>query len=648
MLRGGFVGVDVFFVISGYLITLLLLSDIRRDRFSIANFYRRRARRILPALTALLAATTAAALLLYSPAALADYGARLIGAAFFSANIQFLLEAGYFTPTAQELELLHLWSLAVEEQFYLVFPLLLWAGMRLLPGKGVVGLIVACLALSLIASIVVTHYDPAAAFYLLPTRAWELLIGAVLALRLLPPPGPRSASLFGITGLALLMAAFLLISESTAFPGVAALLPCGGAALIVHAGEGNRHGIASRLLATRPLVAIGLISYSLYLWHWPLLTIPTQYLGRDLIPLERALAVTAALLLAIASWKFVELPFRTVRGKPQRPRRPLTVAATTVVATAAAGAILVAGNGLPARVPDRLVRLEKTASEARHYFDTENERTCGRAKSKSACARTGPRVILWGDSHALQFAAGIRAEAGDLVRYGGPGCPPLLGVVPIRTPPNQPFDASPGASRRGNLCRDLNKRAFASITSNKGVELVVLGGAWQFFSEGIDPRTGEGRYLTWGDGGPLSTAQSRTILAHSLERTVDGLRARGITVLLLGDVPATREASIRCLARALMFGRSTDACTIPADQARRNLAFSTRLIASLSQRPGVHSFAPADDLCGRQTCAVLREGSLVFMDADHITPETARFLAASVRIGKQRLADFARRPETAR
>jgi hypothetical protein len=292
--------------------------------------------------------------------------------------------------------------------------------------------------------------------------------------------------------------------------------------------------------------------------------------------------------------------------------------------------------------------LEKSARDARRYFDSENIRTCGRPKADPACTTTGPRVVLWGDSHALQFAAGIRAEVGGLVRYGGPGCPPLLGVVPIRTPPNEPFDASPGESRRGRKCHDLNERAFASIAAKKDVDLVILGGAWQFFTEGIDPRTREGRYLTWGDDKPLSTAQSRAVLTQSLERTVDGFRSRGIAVLLLGDVPSTREAPARCLARALMFGRSTKACAIPADQVRKGLAFSSGLIANLSQRPGVYSLDAADRLCGRQTCPALRDGSLVFMDADHITPATAVELARSIRIGNRRLSEFGSRPIPAR
>ena len=310
---GGFVGVDIFFVISGYLISNILLHDIDRDKFSILKFYERRIRRIFPALFTVLLVATAAAFVILLPGALGEmdyFGTHLFGATFFYSNYQFMSETGYFAAAAEDNPLLHLWSLAVEEQFYIVFPVYLYLVSRFFRDR--LGLAtMAVLLVSLVYSIYLVQNNPADAFYSTPARAWELMLGAILAI--FPRKAPldqRVAQVLGAAGLGFIAYSILFYSAQTPFPGAAALLPCVGAALILYTGQTNMT-LAGRLLSTSAFRYPGLISYSLYLWHWPVLVFYRLYAITPVSQMETAMLMVAMTAAAWASWKFVEAPFRT-------------------------------------------------------------------------------------------------------------------------------------------------------------------------------------------------------------------------------------------------------------------------------------------------------------------------------------------------
>lgn len=271
---GGFVGVDVFFVISGFLITTLIAEEISNDGFSLVGFYDRRIRRIFPALFVVLLLTVLAGYLLFMPPEFTLVGRSAIATALFYSNMQFWNEAGYFDAVADLKPLLHTWSLAVEEQFYIVFPFLLILIEKWYPRRRLT-ILAGILAVSFLLSLWWVHHHPIDAFFLMPARLWELGIGAVLALidvhgaeygRLSRAPSSRLAVAMGLTGLAMIAIAVFALSERTPFPGAAALLPCIGTALVILAGK-TRNPV-SAILEIKPLVFIGLISYSLYLWHW--------------------------------------------------------------------------------------------------------------------------------------------------------------------------------------------------------------------------------------------------------------------------------------------------------------------------------------------------------------------------------------------
>lgn len=304
---GGYVGVDIFFVISGFLITGIIRRPIAGGTFSIVDFYERRARRILPALVAMFVFTTVGAVLIMPPRVLSGYGADLIGAALSFSNVRFWKTSGYFNGAAEFNPLIHTWSLAVEEQFYLFYPLVL-AALHKWFARSVPALLAAGLLLSLGLSIWAAEHAPMAGFYLIPTRAWELLAGGLLTF--LPQQTWRTgwANLASLIGVAMLTAAIVLFTDATPFPGWQAALPVAGTVLLIAAATPAT--VAGKLLTFRPIVLMGLISYSLYLVHQPIFALLRTYQVFELGWLQKVITLLLCIAIAYLSWRWVEQPFR--------------------------------------------------------------------------------------------------------------------------------------------------------------------------------------------------------------------------------------------------------------------------------------------------------------------------------------------------
>src|SRR5450756_2908179 len=348
---GGFVGVDVFFVISGFLITSLILQEQAEGTFSLINFWERRIRRILPALTAVVLATLIAACFLFLPEDFAFVGKSVAATAVLGANFFFMKQTGYFAPGSDTKPLLHTWSLAVEEQFYLLFPLLL-IFLNQFKNNSVLKSIVSLTVLSFVLSIAGTHsaHNLKTTFFILPTRAWELGMGASLAV----PWGKISVGRVarecsGWLGLVLIGWPVFFYSTATLFPGLAALPPCLGAFLVILSGKSGLSS-AGRVLALKPLVFVGLISYSLYLWHWPVLAFAAYLSKTELGTGVHIGLLAASFALAILSWQFVEKPFRQRRIFRQRPHI-FGFAGASLVALLALGLVVGSQQGFPARFP---------------------------------------------------------------------------------------------------------------------------------------------------------------------------------------------------------------------------------------------------------------------------------------------------------
>jgi peptidoglycan/LPS O-acetylase OafA/YrhL len=367
-LSGGFVGVDVFFVISGYLISAIVFSDIANARFSVVGFYERRIRRIFPALFAMLLVVSAAMSYFLLPTEFVEYAKSVFTATASASNFYFWQHSGYFdAPTTKPL--LHTWSLAVEEQFYILFPIFLVAMRRFFPRHLRLGVVLLSIA-SLAVSAVTVHRSPSTAFYMPYTRAWELLVGTMVSLRVFPRlPRTVSRNFAAALGLAMIVYAVFRYSPDTPFPGLAALVPCIGSALIIGAGESGPT-LTGRMLSRRPVVFIGLISYSLYLWHWPLIVLNDMGLSFDLSGIaphkwadflltsatSKLEVLVLSFVLAFLSWRFVERPFRS-RFKRIGRRSLFALSGAIMLLLLLSSAAAVYARGFPSRFPGNAVQV---------------------------------------------------------------------------------------------------------------------------------------------------------------------------------------------------------------------------------------------------------------------------------------------------
>lgn len=449
LLPGGFVGVDVFFVISGFLITRVILDGLNRSSFSIGDFYARRVRRIFPALLLVLATCLVFGWHTMLAEDLAHLGKQAAGGAGFVANLVLWSEAGYFDQASASKPLLHLWSLGIEEQFYLAWPLLLWAAWRsrlpLMP------FIIGTAAISFLINLHHQAGNPTAAFYSPLSRAWELMIGGMLAhwssasgagerawwgARLgmsASGPSPGSAAMLrtacSLLGLGMLAFSLAWINSSMPFPGFRALLPTVGTALLIASGPNT--AVARWLLASRPFVWIGMISYPLYLWHWPLLTLARNAYGA-LDDVERVGLLAAAVVLAWLTWRLVERPLRSaVNGGWKTAGLLLGMAAV-----AAFGLVAWKEDGFPSRYPEIIKRateydLEAYRKELRHTVCFMEIGT-NAEKYSPECVDEGdkPLWVIWGDSSAGSLYTGVRhmqQQAGGmrLAQFTSSACPPI-------------------------------------------------------------------------------------------------------------------------------------------------------------------------------------------------------------------------------
>ena len=611
---GGFVGVDVFFVISGFLITGLIRHEIDTGTFSLANFYERRVRRLFPALFAMLAVVTVLAAWLLLPADFADYAKSVLATSLFASNFLFWQEAGYFGRAAEEIPLLHTWSLAVEEQFYILFPLfLVFVAARC--GKRYVAATALVTAASFVLSVVLLEVERDAAFYLAPSRAWELGIGALLALGAIPASRRKHLrSLAALLGIAAIACSVVLYSPSTAFPGVAALLPCLGAGAIIWAGNGG-HNVVGDALSARPVVLTGLFSYSLYLWHWPLLTLGRYYVVRDLTALETSVLLTLAAVTAVASWRYVERPFRGRSGLLDR--RGLFSAAATLMAIAiVASAASIVAEGWPAR-SDPTVRRIVDGGNDRRTRDWEcGNTTLAKIRNGDLCTTGSPRAgtptfLVWGDSHARAMADAIGAAA---ARAGVTGLLALRpGCAPLR-------DAEVWGQDAEHDCNAFAEAVVELLGRSPAVTDVVLAGRWALLAEGTryGRESGETVLLTDSHSNERSLANNRQVFARALRRSVTALLGQGKRVWLVAPVPEVGWDVPSVLARSHRFGRvPPDAPTRAEYTARQEHVLA--VLNELDALPGVVVLRPDAVLCRDARCEVTRDGLPLYFDSHHLT-----------------------------
>lgn len=588
-LGGGYVGVDIFFVISGFLITGIIAREVDEGRFSIAGFYERRVRRILPALFAVTLFVLGAAAWLYFPSDFRLVGRSVIATLLFVSNVNFWAESDYFGASSQTKPMLHTWSLAVEEQFYIVFPLLLLAIARYGPRRrtAVLWLVFAG---SLAFSIWQTCAHPTGAFYLPMARAWELATGALLAVGAVPAVrgrGPREAlALAGVLAIAIAVFGF---TERTRFPGAAALLPVLGSAALIHAAPGT---LVGRALSTRLMVAIGLVSYSLYLWHWPIIVFLQYARDARLEGWWTLLAIAASFAMAILSWHVVERPFRGKGGARRVPRARLFAGAGAVAALLAlASAAVYAKRGLPGRFPAPVLALanaDRDVSPLRTSCHVNTARDLARAPCRLGAA-VPPGAILWGDSHGVELAYALgelaRAHGAALIQATASSCAPV---------PSLPVE---------RVCDRHNRNTLALIARDPALGTVVLAGYW------TDPAN-----------------RRRPGFATALLLTAERLRALGRRVVLVEDAPPQPFDVPHRLAHLAERGAlATQAGTSRAEGVRL-AAYLEPTVARL-RGEGVTVVTPADALCHGDACDIYRDGHPLYFDRHHLSLSGARLVA---------------------
>jgi peptidoglycan/LPS O-acetylase OafA/YrhL len=604
---GGFIGVDVFFVISGFLITRTISDAHERGGFSIVVFYDHRARRILPALTPLLILTTAAALILMLPTDLLEYGKSLAATALFSSNIQFWRASGYFDTTSATNPLLHTWSLGVEEQFYIFFPLL----MMLLFRTGLRNrvLVIAALALaSFVLSCITLDRYPDFTFYLLPTRAWELLVGSLLSFREIPRPRPLVAQLCGLVGLASIFISVFTLEETSPFPGLSAAPSVFGAALILYAGTSNAATLVGRLLSTPPFRFIGLRSYSLYLWHWPILAFYTYVTNRAASGLVGAGLLLVALVLASLSYRFVEQPWR--RRRPETPvaRAPL-IGLTAMAGVFVFGAALFFGHGFPQRLPDE-VRVIEARAESKpprdciigKAADIDDQHLCRIGDSAAE-----PHWVFWGDSHgwAMQasFSLWLAKRHAAAWVITSPGCPASAGI---------------GHVGYSTDCRAVGDAAL-NFALNHPVSDVILISAWtNWFSLHDDFVDDQSKVR--------SKAESTAVVTRGFSRTVSRLHDAGVHVWVVDPLPQAKSKVPQTIAKNMLFGGSRPLAYTIEDYYRRNRDFFSALTANRSNICGRLELERT--LCASGQCAVENEAGPLYFDNNHPADFQAGYFAA--------------------
>jgi peptidoglycan/LPS O-acetylase OafA/YrhL len=586
---GGFVGVDIFFVISGYLISGIIWRDLGRGRFSLVDFYLRRIRRIFPALCAVLAASSIAAWFFLIPSDMVALGKSLKATVLFYSNFHLLKEVNYFDGPAVDKPLLHTWSLSVEEQFYAVWPLLLLAMARFLPAKRVLPVLLTIAAISLLLAQLKLAQHPKDSFYISYYRMWELMTGAALAIASPLFLRSRVAALAVAAGIAAIAYPVVFYDLETPFPGLTALAPCLGAALII-AGGGSRNPI-SLVLGSGPFCFFGLISYSLYLIHWPLLSFAHLYLNDILDLTQRMAIVFASVLLSYLSWRFIETPFRVPASSPSRTFLHGAAAAAALCAT---GLLFVSAQGFPSRVGEKVLSAEALTAKANaDYAAFCHPVAVEGLNGGTACVLGNPKktydFVLWGDSHALHYAPSIAALAkannASGLLFAFSSCGPLQGI------------GTPG-------CRAFNKSVLDWLEKQASLRTVILASHWVNYSRqfemALDHEGDEGLTL--------------------LSGTLAGLGQLPVSTVVLGQVPEFRQNVSLCMARAEFYNRETGSCTLEsASEIAKRYRPVNEYFAALQKRYPftVVNLLPA--FCDAAWCRATDHGEALMRDEHHLT-----------------------------
>lgn len=608
-LPGGFAGVDVFFVISGFLITSIILRDIDAERFSFVAFYERRVKRLLPAALVVTLSSLAIAYLLLVPEQYENLAKSAIYTTFFAANFFFYNNSGYFDQAAEESPLLHMWSLGVEEQFYFVFPLVFSLFLIFFKRPIAFKLLALVFIVSFSACIYFGTKDSHFTFYMLPTRAWELGVGSLLAISSRNRSDFRLGPHLSLLGLLLILLSFLFLSEELVYPGYWAVIPVVGTALILCFGSSS--GVVGRLLSLASMQFIGKISYSAYLWHWPIIVFYRAYVsGRSFSVTEVVLLVIISFLFGWLSWRFVEERFRYLNV-----RTPVVIAAVVfssgiVVASSAA---IVFSKGFEGRVSD--FSTEITDIKAMWEWSCiETKIVPGGGPS---CVigvpwdKASKKGVVWGDSHSEHFAAVLHSVAQDRgisLVVGPRSCPPYLNgddVNYIRS--DRP--------RFTEICTYKQRSMIQWINNSEDIDVVIMAAAW----------SGYGNLLAYPSTGVVvSPDESVELMSRAFKSLFEKLDLSDRELLLIGEVPRLERSYNECVAALnsmlLREQCAVDVSTLNYKDIRTRHHPYNSLLSSFSdmQQASITVLLPSELMCSPDSCTTYVNNEFIYRDSNHI------------------------------
>lgn len=631
---GGFVGVDIFFVISGYLITQIIHSEIQKQSFSILKFYARRARRILPALFFMCLFTVIASWYILLPSDFQGFSSSLFWTMLFSSNIHFWQEAGYFAGPSEYKPLLHTWSLAVEEQFYLFFPISL-----VLISKYFKRHINNFIFFGFIASFLISVWgienEPNATFYLIPTRAWELLMGSILALNMVPISENKLLQhTLAFTGVTLILWSIFTFTVATPFPGPNALFPCLGTALIIYSNSKSQTLIGN-ILSIKPLVFFGLISYSLYLWHWPLIVFLKYQLGRPFSPVETILILLVSMAMAMISWEYIEQPFRhTSKTKPKKQFYYASFFVGLILATFALFGYY--KLGFPDRWTDSVLQYAKAS------IDTYSRDTAcssmspemvldGKLCIVGSKSHSAPDFIVWGDSHARVLLKGIEkvSREEDITGWfaSRSACPPLLGIYRADYP-------------LSDRCRAFND-AMLSVVIKYKIKDVFLIARWSSRALGYEKGglvMGPEPFIADDVLHPQNSYESKIVLKRALERTISKLNENGVNVYIFTQVPVFKFSVPKALAKAAAHNSDVTLIGRPLKEHLARHSFIKSTLDELETKYKFTRLDPTKQFCGSGFCRTELDGHSLYKDDNHLSSYGAVWISSIFKPPFERIA----------
>ncbi len=635
VLQGGFIGVDIFFIISGFLISNILLGSLKKGAFSFKEFYIRRILRIFPALIVMLSVCYCIGWLVLLPKEFQQLGKHMVGGAGSVSNLFFWQEAGYFDNSAATKPLLHLWSLGVEEQFYLVWPcLLLLAWKRNINALTIVACIIAG---SFAVNVYTVHTDAVQSFYSPVARFWELLLGGLLAyiqlhnirleprvrqsinsllsmftVRRLPAANPVTLqNSLSILGVFLIILAAIIVDKKNLFPGWWALLPTLGAYLVIAAGPLSV--MNHRLLSLRPLVWVGLISYPLYLWHWPLLSFATIMEGKTPSLAIRVTAVALAFVLAWLTYHFVERPIRF--GKRSKSR--ISALSFLMILLAALGNVAyLKGNVRSSTLTKEMVaQIEKLSFKL--HFDKWSP--CPNEADTWNCKILNPHkppgIALIGDSHSVHLASGL-AEldtiiSQNIISRNGNGCLPV-------------FELEWGGKPYYSCEDDVINKALEEAIQSKSIKMIMLSGyaVWKIrpINDELHPEEVSAGQVN----------ENAAILEKALDQTLSRLVASGKKIVFFDDTPVLDFEPTECVAIRPLYlwdHTSKEPCALSrsiVDQ--RNVEYNRIIRSAQKAFPTVKFVNLSDYLCDQDLCYAMKDGILLYRDHSHLSADGSRYL----------------------